>query len=370
LAYVALLFLGALDAVGYSIIAPVVPEIADRSGAGPTVMGALVATFALGQLAGYPLAGAGVKRRNASAVLAVALVAMLVGDLGFVLSDELEVLFPARFLMGLGAGGLWMGVAFATLERFPGQEYQRMTGILAAYAVGSIAGPALGGIGGIRGPFLAHLGLVLLGSAVVATLGAPRERPGFDSDRNALRSPGFWLASAGVTLVAIGLATLEGPLPLHFSEELSQAGIAGLYVGGAVVAAVSAVAAGKLPPRPTLAVSAVALVLGVGLAGASESVPLWFLAVALAGIGIGAGESAALGILLETTGTARIVTAMVIWSQIWAIGYLAAPVGAGAVAETIGFGLVGLIPLAGALLVAAAFLAAPRRMPEAVRSRP
>jgi MFS family permease len=359
-AYAALLGLAALDAAGYSIIAPVVPAIADETGAGPTVVGALVTMFAVGQLAGYPLAGRGVQRRHASLVLAAALACMVVGDLGFVLGDGLAVYFPARLLQGVGAGGLWIGITFAVLERFPGEEYRRLTGILAAYSVGSILGPSMGAIGGISGPFLLHLGLVLAGAAAVAGLGAPRTPARFGSDRSALRAPGFWLASAGIGLVAVGLGSLEGPLPLHFASELSQAAIAALYVAGAVVAGAAATLAGRAAPRPALVVGSLAVVGGVALAGAVASVPLWVVAVALTGLGVGAGEAGALGILLETIGPERIVTAMVVWSQLSAVGYLAAPVAAGGVAETLGFGAVGLVPLAAAALVAVAFVATGR----------
>lgn len=355
-AYAALLGLAALDAAGYSIIAPVVPAIADETGAGPALVGALVTMFAVGQLAGYPLAGRGIERHHASLVLAAALACMVVGDLGFIIGDGLAVYFPARLLQGVGAGGLWIGITFAVLERFPGEEYRRLTGILAAYSVGSILGPSLGALGGIRGPFLLHLGLVLAGAVAVAALGAPRTPARFGSDRTALRAPGFWLASAGIGLVAVGLGSLEGPLPLHFSTELSQAAIAALYVVGAVLAGAAATLAGRAAPRPALVAGGLAILGGVALAGAVASVPLWVVAVALTGVGVGAGEAGALGILLETVGPERIVTAMVVWSQLWALGYLAAPVAAGGVAETLGFGAVGLVPLAAAALVALAYL--------------
>ena len=52
MAYLVLLGLGALDAAGYSIIAPVVPEIEEATAAGPAILGALVACFAVGQLLG------------------------------------------------------------------------------------------------------------------------------------------------------------------------------------------------------------------------------------------------------------------------------------------------------------------------------
>ena len=133
MSYLSLLALGALDAAGYSVIAPVVPAIADETGAGPGVMGALVATFAVGMAFGFVLGGQGVQRRHASFVLGASIVLMAVGSLGFVLGDgHLAAYFAARLVMGIGSGGLWIGVTFATLERFRGQEYERLTGVLAA----------------------------------------------------------------------------------------------------------------------------------------------------------------------------------------------------------------------------------------------
>ena len=349
--YLILLGVAALDAAGYSIIAPVVPAIADDTGAGPGVIGALVATFAVGQLLGFPLAGRGVQRRHASFVLGGALVLMVVGDLGFVLGDGLGVYFPARLLQGIGAGGLWMGVTFAVLERFPGEELRRLSGVLAAYSVGGIAGPAMGAAGGIRGPFLVHLVAVVLAAVAITAVGAPRERAEFGSDRAALRTAGFWLASAGILMVALGYGALDGPLPLHFDQLLGQGEIAALYVLGAVVLGVSAAAAGRRPPRPMLAAAAVVLTVGIALAGLTNTVPWWIAAIALASVGLGIGETGALGILLETVGPARIVLAMVVWSQVWAVGYLAGPAAAGAIAESLGFAAIGLVPLVAALIV-------------------
>jgi MFS family permease len=362
LTYFILLAVAALDAAGYSIIAPVVPAIADETGAGPGVMGALVGTFAVGQLLGFPLAGRGVQRRHASFVLGISLFLMLVGDLGFVLGDGLGVYFPARLLQGIGAGGLWMGVSFAILERFPGEELRRLSGVLAAYSVGAIAGPAMGAAGGIRGPFLVHLIAVVLTTIAIAAIGAPRERAEFGSDRAALRTAGFWLASAGILMVALGYGALDGPLPLHFAERLEQGEIAALYVVGALVLGASAVAAGRGAPRPMLVLATVVVTLGIALAGLTETVPWWIAAVVLVGIGLGIGETGALGILLETVGPERIVLAMVVWSQVWAVGYLAGPAAAGAVAESLGFAAIGLVPLVAALIVFAAFVLSPTKL--------
>lgn len=357
IAYLVLLALGALDSAGYSIIAPVVPAIGDETGAGPGLIGALVATFAVGQIVSYPLAGRLLQRRHAAFVLGAGLVLAVLGDLGFVLGGGLEVYFPARFVQGAGAGLLWMGVSFAVLERFPGEEYRRLTGILAAYSAGGIAGPAMGAIGGIRGPFLLHLTAVIVLAGALFLLPPPRERVRFSSDRSALRTPAFLLASVGILLIAVSLGTFDGPLPLHFSDQLDQGEIAALYVGAAVVAGLSAVAAGRMAPLPILLAAAVILPAAITLAGVSNTVALWVLLGAAVGVGIGIGESGALGILLESIGTDRMVLAMVVWSQVWAIGYLAGPAAGGGLAEAFGFWALGLAPLAVALLVAAAFVA-------------
>jgi MFS family permease len=361
-AYLALLALGALDAAGYSVIAPVVPALAGETGAGPGVMGALVATFAVGMAVGFALGGQGVQRRHAGFVLGASVVLMALGCLGFVLGEgRLAVYFVARLVMGIGSGGLWIGVTFATLERFPGQEYRRLSGVLAAYSVGGIAGAGLGAVGGIQGPFLLYLALVVVAGVVVRLLGEPRERAVFRSDRAALRSPAFLLACTGILLVAIALGTLEGPLPLHFSSLLSQQEISALYVGTAVVIGTSAALTGNLSPRPALAAASVLIVGGIALAGVGGSVAVWLVAGALAGVGFGMGESSALGVLLHAVGTERIVLAMVVWSQLWAVGYLAGPAAGGGVAEVLGFGAIGLVPLAAALLVFGSFLAVPHR---------
>ena len=147
------------------------------------------------------------------------------------------------------------------------------------------------------------------------------------------------------------MGTMEGPLPLHFADRLPQSAIAALFVGSSIVVGLTAVAAGRFPPRPMLAVSVVLLPLGLGAAGAADSLGLWIAALAVAAVGFGTNETGSLGILLEWTGTQRIVTAMVVWSIAFAAGYLVGPAVAGAVAQFAGYDWVVVVPAAGAVAV-------------------
>ena len=352
-AYPLLLALGALDATGYSVIVPVAPAIADATGAGPATIGLLVASFPTGMVVGFALAGSVVRRRGARALLVGSLALVAFGALGFVLGDSLAIYFAARLLMGLGSGGIWIGVTFDTLERWPGQEYLCMSRVFAAYSVGGLIGPTLGAFGGIRGPFLAYLALLLAALPPVLLVGEPQARREFAADRAVLRTRGFRVASAAILFAVLALGVLEGVLPLHFAERLSQAQIGGLYVGASLIVAVSAAAAGGMRPRPLVFTAVLLAVAGTSLAGMATDVPLWLLALALAAVGIGIANTGSLGLLVEAVPVQRIVTAMVVWSQIGIVGYLLGPLAGGIVADILGYTFVGTVSAAAGLLVMA-----------------
>jgi MFS family permease len=83
----------------------------------------------------------------------------------------------------------------------------------------------------------------------------------------------------------------------------------------------------------------------------ASDVPLWLLAVLLAAIGIGLANTGSLGLLVEAVPVERIVTAMVVWSQVGIVGYLLGPLAGGLVADGPGYAYVGLVPAAAGLLV-------------------
>ena len=353
LPYVALLGLAAFDSAGYSLIAPVTPAIADATGASATEIGLLVATFPVGMLAGFALAGAGVQRHRNRLVLMLALALIAIGCAGFIVSEELGGYALARVLMGLGSGGVWIVVTFETLERWPGQEYLCMSRIFAAYAAGGFVGPLIGGLGGIDAPFAAYLALAIAALAAVIALRPPVQRRHFASDRSALRLPGFWLASAGIAFVVLGQGVAEAVLPLHFSSELGQAAIGALFASTAVLVTASAALAARLSPLTALTACVVLVVVALLLAGWGETRALWIVGLALLGVGVGLGNTGSVGVLLASVEAERIVTAMIVWSQIGILGYLVGPALGGVAADSGGYGAVVLVPLAAALLVVA-----------------
>ena len=281
----------------------------------------------------------------------ISLALLALGSLGFVVGESLRVYFVARFLMGMGAGGIWMGITFNILQRYPGREYLCMSRVFAAYAVGGLVGPALGSFGGITRPFSVYFVLVLVAGVLVAVMGESRSTRSFDTDRSALRLPAFWLSSVGLLFAVLGLGVVEGVLPLHLGSQLSQSGIGVLYAAMSVVVAVASALAARLRPRLALIAALGLIVVGIAVAGAGERIPVWAAALAVAGVGIGLANTGSIGVLLEGVPTERIVTAMVVWSQVGIVGYFIGPLAGGFVAQTAGYQAIGLVPLLGTIPV-------------------
>ena len=97
--------------------------------------------------------------------------------------------------------------------------------------------------------------------------------------------------------------------------------------------------------------AAALITVGLALAGATDAVVVWIAALVLTGTGVGLGNTGSFGMLLESVRPERIVTAMIIWSQISIAGYLLGPIAAGTVAQWIGFAALGLVPLAAGLVL-------------------
>ena len=170
----------ALDLVGFGIVLPVLPLYARRYHASPAVAGALVASFSLAQLVVSPLWGRVSDRVGRKPVLIVSLTGTAIGSLLTGLAGGLPLLFVGRLVDG--ASGASVSVAQASVADLaePSQR-ARLFGLLgAAFGLGFVLGPAIGGaLAPIspRLPFFAA-GAVAGVNALVAVRRLPETRGG------------------------------------------------------------------------------------------------------------------------------------------------------------------------------------------------
>lgn len=160
-AYLVVLMAMALDAVGIGLIMPVLPGLLREVGHVEDtgwIFGAFLSAYAAMQVLFSPLLGALSDRYGRRPVLLVSLAGSMADYLFMAFAPSLPLLFVGRLIAGIT--GASMAVASAYMADISSED-RRARGfghLSAAFGVGFIAGPALGGVLGdawLRAPFLA-----------------------------------------------------------------------------------------------------------------------------------------------------------------------------------------------------------------------
>ena len=141
----------AVDILGFTIILPLLPFYSERLGASPTVIGALVSTYAVCQLIAGPILGQLSDRMGRRPLLLVSQAGTLAGFLLLAFSTHIWMLFVARAIDGATAGNLTIAQAYISDVTKPEQRAKSFAVIGIAFGFGFLVGPAISG-------FLAHYG--------------------------------------------------------------------------------------------------------------------------------------------------------------------------------------------------------------------
>ena len=293
----------ALDLVGFGIVVPILGRYAERYGASGLEVGLLFASFSLAQLVFAPLLGRLSDRIGRKPVIMISLLGTAVGSFVTGAAGALWVLFVGRILDG--ASGASVAVAQgAVTDLAPPSERPRLLGLLgAAFGVGFVVGPALGGLASLGGehiPFYVA-GTVALVNAAVAWRRLPETRPA-DVRRAAHEAAKndtgakvrLWgLAVAGFTAI-VAFSGFEATFSLLAGDRfrLTEAGVAAIFVGVGVV--LVAVQGGLIRPinakigtQRSLQVGLVLNSAGLVVLAFAETWPLLIVALALLTVGQG-----------------------------------------------------------------------------------
>src|SRR2546421_416985 len=136
----------AVDLIGFGVVLPLLPLYATRFHAGAFTVGAMFASFSVAQLVFAPVWGRISDRVGRKPVLILSLFGTAAGTLLTGLAGSLALLFVGRIVDG--ASGASVSVAPAAVaDVAPPKERARLFGLLgAAFGVGFIAGPPIGGV--------------------------------------------------------------------------------------------------------------------------------------------------------------------------------------------------------------------------------
>jgi len=142
----------ALDMVGFGMVVPILGRYADRYGANGFEVGLLFSMFSIAQFFFAPVLGRLSDRIGRKPVIVISLLGTAVGSLLTGAAGALWLLYVARFIDG--ASGASVSVAQSAITDIASPEDRpRLLGMLgAAFGVGFVFGPAIGGLAALGGP--------------------------------------------------------------------------------------------------------------------------------------------------------------------------------------------------------------------------
>ncbi len=285
----------ALDLIGFGIIVPILGRYAERFGASGLTVGFLFASFSLAQLLCAPLLGRLSDRIGRKPVIVISLIGTAVGSFITGAAGVLWLLFAGRIVDGASGGSLSVAQA-AVADLAPEPERPRLIGLLgAAFGVGFVLGPAIGGLAALGGPHVPFYvaGVLATINAVAAIIRLPETRlPGDRVHRRGFTTPTSpilrHLAVVGfITVVAF--TSFEATFSLFGGRRfgLTEASSAAVFLGvGLVLVGIQGGAYGRLVQRfgtqRLFAVGLGLLVAGLAVTSVAKVWPVLILALAAA----------------------------------------------------------------------------------------
>lgn len=220
-----------VDLVGFGIIIPFLPFFAESLQAAPNEVTLLMTAFSLAQFVAAPLWGRLSDRIGRKPVLAATLFGLAAAYVWLAFAQSLTELFAARIFAGLMAGNIAVAQAAAADLSTPEQRPKAMGMIGAAFGLGFLVGPALGGVlagvnigaSAIAAPAFAAaalsltalmMALLLLKESRPAAAGGGHGPGRIQSLRETFADPGLRVFIVMAFLVPLAFAGVEATLAL------------------------------------------------------------------------------------------------------------------------------------------------------------
>lgn len=239
--------------LGIGLVIPVLPTIINELGITGSVVGYMVAAFAITQLIVSPIAGRMVDRLGRKIMIITGLFIFGLSEFLFGLGKTIEILFISRMLGGVSAAFIMPAVTAFIADITSMDQRPKALGFMSAtISTGFIIGPGIGGFlaeigtrvpfytAGILGVFAAIFSIILLKEPTRAkddTAAAPSIVGSFKQ----VFSPLYFIPFVLIFVLSFGLAAFESLFSLFVDHKFSftPSDIAIIISGGGIVGAIA-----------------------------------------------------------------------------------------------------------------------------------
>lgn len=158
-----------IDLLGFGLILPLLPFLAEGFGISEGTIGLIVASYPAAQMIGAPLLGRLSDKYGRRPILLVSILGTAAGYLLLGFANSVALLFLSRIVDGLTGGNISVAQAYITDITDEKNRARGLGMIGAAFGLGFIIGPAIGGVLSKNGFLLPAL--VATGFATISFLG-------------------------------------------------------------------------------------------------------------------------------------------------------------------------------------------------------
>jgi MFS transporter, DHA1 family, tetracycline resistance protein len=135
-----------IDLIGFGLIIPIMPTYARELRADDTMVGLLIASYSVMQFIFMPIWGRLSDKVGRRPMLLLSLAASFAGYLIWGFANSLALLFVSRLVAGAGNANIAVAQAYVTDVTTPENRSKGMGLVFAAFGLGFVLGPALGGL--------------------------------------------------------------------------------------------------------------------------------------------------------------------------------------------------------------------------------
>jgi DHA1 family tetracycline resistance protein-like MFS transporter len=155
-----------IDLIGFGIVLPILPMYAQKFGAHGIGYGALIFVFSAMQFLATAILGRVSDRIGRRPILLTTMVINAAGYILFAFAPSYWWLFVARVISGLASGNISAAQAYVADITTPAERSRGMGMIGAAFGIGFVLGPL---IGGLADHYIGHLapGLIAAGLSII-----------------------------------------------------------------------------------------------------------------------------------------------------------------------------------------------------------
>ena len=133
-----------VDMVGFALVLPLLPYYASEYGANALLVGVLISSFSVAQLAVAPLWGRASDRYGRRPMIIAGLVLSSVAYLVFAFAGSVWLLLISRVVQGMGGGTIGVVQAYVADATPPDQRTKSLGWLSAVTSFGAVVGPAFG----------------------------------------------------------------------------------------------------------------------------------------------------------------------------------------------------------------------------------